>query len=95
MKLLLIALIVVSLCAAPAVFAKPPKELVEYVTSFPVIFDGKCTVDGLFPNPTECLVLSDMKDTAFLIMFTDSLVMTHILKFEKDKMEVLWDGEKV
>lgn len=80
------------LVAATAVLAdKPPKELVQYVQQFPVVYDQKYNVPSQKMVGVECLIFAVDRNTIFLVLFTpDQKNITHIFLANKEGEKLLW-----
>lgn len=91
-KLGLILTAFILMVAATAVFAeKPPKELVQFVSQFPVVYDKKCDVPSQKMKDVECLIFAVNRDTIFLVLFTaDQSAITHIFVATKNEEKLLW-----
>ena len=91
-KVGIILTILVLLSAATAVFAdKPPKDLVSFVSQYPVIYDQKCDVPSQKMVGVECLIFAVDRNTIFLVLFTpDQKNITHIFLANKEGEKLLW-----
>ena len=87
-KLLLVSVILVSLCAASAVLAKPeepPKALLAKVTG-KLVHEEKCNFHE--EKNVECLIYFDEKsDTVWLMLFDDNLNIYKVVSVDNQKKE--------
>ena len=97
MKRLLWAILIVALCALPPMtLATPDTALVRYLTSLPVVHDGRCNVDKLNVKNRECLILVDQeRGLVFVILYTDELKMTDVLMKKGDEEILVWSQSSV
>lgn len=91
MKNFLLSLALVLACAAPAVFAGPPKPLSMHLASLQVVHDKTCNVASMGIVERECLILNDAKhDMFWVILFDDSIEITHAIAVKDKKEELVW-----
>ena len=79
--------------AAIVVFAeRPPKRMLEYVTSHKLAHDGKCNIKS--QKGVECLIYYDeANDIIWLILFDSPPTrITAIIGVKDGKETVLWSG---
>ena len=92
MKRILWAILIVALCALPPmVHATPDTSLVRYLTSLPVVYDGRCNVEKLGAKNRECLIDDDQERAlVFVILYTDELKVTDILMKKGHEEHIIW-----
>jgi len=96
MKRLLLAILLVALCALPPAIAKPDPRLVQYLSSLPVAHDGRCKVESMKIEDVECLILVDgQRQIIFLILYTNEIKTTHIIAIKDGVETVVWSNASV
>jgi len=94
MKMLLIALVLVFLCAASALADNkkyPPREIVQFVTQFPALM-GECTVESMKLVDAPCIIHIDVVREVAYCALLDSDRIAYAIVVKKDGMDdyVLW-----
>lgn len=92
------SLVLVGLCLASvlALAEKPPKPLLEHISSHKLVHAKKCNVAFLNIKHVECMIYHDeARDTVWIVLFDDKLDITHIARNKAGKEELLWCHEKV
>ena len=98
MKRLLIAVLLVGLCAVPAVFAGDADDLVKAIEQQPTLFTGQCNVASLGIESKPCCIHANpaKANSGWIIIYHEvDGKPTHILFVEDKKEQLLWSRGSV
>lgn len=95
MKRLLLALVLVLLCAATVFAAEiPPMPLRKHISQFPVVFVGECEVDKLPMPMMACAVYYDeANDMKYVVLARNGRNITYVIAVDTNgDPVVLWQS---
>ena len=98
LRRLLWSVVLVILCALPVIVLAdtPPQALTEHISSKQLVYAKKCNVDFLGLKHVECLIYYDAeRDTAWIVLYNDKLVITHIAVNQKGKETLVWCHQRI